>query len=288
MTAGSARSARSGGVAVGVDVGGTKTLVALVDVDTGEVLASSRAPTDAAAGGAAVLERCVAQARELCSSTGWPAVPIGIALCEMVDLDGRPTTAATVDWLGLDVDAAFAELGPVTIESDVRAAAIAESRFGAATSVGQFVYVTVGTGVAHALVLEGVPHRGARGNAILLGVPPVERVASGPAIAAGAGAASAEAAFADPAAAGVIAEAARHLGVAMAWLGNALDPELIVVGGGLGIRPDYLAAATDAMRAAAADAGGVAVEVRPARLGERSAAIGAAVVAADTARRAGT
>jgi glucokinase len=284
MTAGSRGSGR---LAVGIDVGGTKTLVALVDVDTGEVLATSRVPTDAPAGGAAVLDRCVALTRELCSSAGSPAASIGIALCEMVDLDGRPTTAATVDWLGLDVDAAFDDLGTVTIESDVRAAAIAESRFGAAASVGQFVYVTVGTGVAHTLVLDGVPHRGVRGNAILLGIPPVERVASGPAIAAGAGAASSEAAFADPAAAGVIAEAARHLGVALAWLGNALDPELIVVGGGLGIRPDFLAAAIDAMRAAAADAGGVAVEVRPARLGERSAAIGAAVVAVD-ARRRGT
>jgi glucokinase len=270
---------RSPELAIGIDVGGTKTLAELLDTSTGEVVASRRIPTGAADGGIAVLNRCIALARELCSGSGTSHPPIGIALCEMVDLDGTPTTAATVDWLGVDIDAAFAELGPVTIESDVRAAAIAESRFGSAKAVDQFVYVTVGTGIAFTLMLGGVPHRGARGNAILLGVPPVERVASGPAIAAQAAASSAEAAFGDPGAAGVINEAACQLGRAMAWLSNALDPELIVVGGGLGLRPDFLATAVHAMDAAVVDAGGSLVEVRPASLGERSAAIGAAIVA---------
>jgi glucokinase len=268
-------------LAIGIDVGGTKTLAELVDTSTGHVVASRRAPTGAAGGGMSVLHRCVALARELCSGSDTTNRPIGIALCEMVDRDGTPTTDATVDWLGVDIDAAFAELGPVTVESDVRAAAIAESRFGAANTVDQFVYVTVGTGIAFTLMLGGAPHRGARGNAILLGVPPVERVASGPAIAAQAGASSAEAAFEDPAAAGVITEAAGQLGIAMAWLSNALDPELIVVGGGLGIRPSFLASAVLAMNAGIVDAGGTLVEVRPASLGEHSAAIGAAILAAD-------
>jgi glucokinase len=273
----------NGALAIGIDVGGTKTLAELVDLSTGDVVASHRVPTGAADGGKAALDRCVALARQLCADarSGTARPPIGIALCEMVDGNGTPTSAATVDWLGLDVAAAFAALGPprVTVESDVRAAAIAESRFGAGSAVDQFVYVGVGTGIAFTLMLDGVPHRGAHGNAILLGIPPVERVASGPAIAARAGASTAEAAFDDPAAAGVIADAARQLGVAMAWLSNALDPQLLVVGGGLGLRPDFLDAAVRAMNDSILEAGGHAVEVRPASLGERSAAIGAAIVA---------
>jgi glucokinase len=203
---------------------------------------------------------------------------IGISLCELVDLTGRPTSAATVDWLELDIAAAFADVGPVMIESDVRAAAIAEARFGAGREVEQFAYVGVGTGIAFALMLGGVPHRGARGNAILLGIPPVERVSSGPAIAALAGHPTAESAFADVASADVIASAAEQFGHALAWLNNALDPELIVVGGGLGARQDYLTAAVAAMQSAVVDAGGTPVAVRPAALGERSAAIGAATL----------
>jgi len=78
--------------------------------------------------------------------------------------------AVTVDWIGLDVDAAFGSFGPVIVESDVRAASIAEARFGAGADVEQFVYLTVGTGIAYTLMLSGVPHRGRGGAAILLAV----------------------------------------------------------------------------------------------------------------------
>ena len=166
----------------------------------------------------------------------------------------------------------------------MRAAAIAEIRLGAASRCEQFVYVTVGTGIAFTLMVGRASPPGCSRNAILLGVPPVERVASGPAIAAQAGTATAEEAFGDPEAAGVITEAACQLGVALAWLNNALDP-----GADRGRRrprdtPDFLAAAVASMNAAVVDAGGHVVDVRPASLGERSAAIGAAIVAADLHR----
>ena len=120
-----------------------------------------------------------------------------------------------------------------------------------------------------------------RGTAILLGIPPVERVASGAAIAALARQPTAEAAFDDPCASGVVVEAARQLGQALAWLNNALDPELIVVGGGLGSAPGLpRESAVEAMNVAVLDAGGTPAPVRPAALGEHSAAIGAAIVAA--------
>jgi predicted NBD/HSP70 family sugar kinase len=268
---------------IGIDVGGTKLLAAVVDRANGEVVAWRRVATEAAEGGHAVLDRCVTLADELRRQCDLPAAPaIGIAICETVDVSGRPTSAATVDWLGLDVDAAFAAAGfagRVVVESDVRAAAIAESRFGAGADVEQFVYVGVGTGIAFTSIVGGVPHRGAHGNAILLGVPPVERVASGPAIARQAGTATAEAAFDDPAGVHVTLQAARQLGLALAWLNNAFDPELIVIGGGLGLRDDFRQAAVSAMQAAVVDAGGVVPDVRPAALGEYSAAIGAVALA---------
>ena len=158
------------GRAIGIDVGGTKTLAAVVETDTGRVVEVQRVDTAAAEGGAAVLERCVAMAWRLRNRPELANAPIGVALCEFVDPAGSPVSAATVDWIGLDVDAAFGSLGPVIVESDVRAASIAEARFGVGADVEQFVYLTVGTGIADTLMLSGVPHRGRGGAAILLAV----------------------------------------------------------------------------------------------------------------------
>lgn len=262
---------------IGVDVGGTKILGVVVDPATGRLVDQRRVPTEAARGGGHVLARAAALAGELRAEHGVTGGVVGVALCEVVDKAGVPTSAVTVDWLGLDVDGAFG--GPVVVESDVRAAAVAEARVGAGAGAHEVLYVTVGTGIAHTLVVGGVPYAGHGGAAILVGTPPVERVASGQAIATLAGTPTAEAAFDDPACAPVIAEAARQLGLALATLAAALDPALVVVGGGLGLRDGYREAASAVMQEALADAGGYAVEVRPAALGDASAAIGAALLA---------
>jgi glucokinase len=269
----------SGGAALGIDVGGTKTLGCVVDVSTGHLIDRIRVDTNARRGGPWVLAQAADVARELRDRHALGDAPVGVSLCEVVDAHGRPASAVTVDWLGLDVAAAFAGTSRVVVESDVRAAAIGEGEVGAGVGVAQFVYVTVGTGIAHTLVVDGVAHRGHRGAAVLLGAPPVERVASGPAIAARAGTVDAQAAFDDPAYGPVISEAAVVLGHALATLAAALDPEVVIVGGGLGMRDDYRTLAAGAMSAALADAGAAAIEVRPAALGEASAAVGAAIVA---------
>lgn len=266
------------GPAIGIDVGGTKTLGVVVDLERGRVVDRLRIDTEASLGGAHVLARAAALAIDLRDRhRAVRDAPIGVALCELVDPLGVPSSAVTVDWLGLDVAAAFGDR--VVVESDVRAAATAEARIGAGAGAHEVLYVTVGTGIAHTLVVGGEPYRGHRGAALLVGAPPVEREASGPAIAARAGLPDAESAFADPAAAAVIADAARRLGLALAALSAALDPQLIVIGGGLGLRDDYRDAAVAVMQEALADAGAHPVEVRPAALGDASAAIGAAVVA---------
>jgi glucokinase len=221
-------------LAVGIDVGGTKLAAAVVDVEAGTVLERRRLPTRAARGGAAVLADCAALAAEL----GGGRLPVGIALCELVDLDGRPASADTVDWRGLDV---AREVGAprVVLESDVRAAALAEARFGAGAGVSPFLHAIVGTGASACLVVDGRPYAGARGEALVLGAPPVERVAAGPALARAAGLERAEDVLRDPAHAALVDGAAASLGGALAALVNALDPALVVLGGGLGGAPAF-------------------------------------------------
>jgi glucokinase len=261
---------------LGIDVGGSKIAAAIVDVDAGEALRELRVPTPVGAGGAAILHQCVELARELAPDG---AAPVGIGLCEFVDLSGKPTSAYTVDWLRLDVERAFGEARRVRIESDVRAGALAEARFGAARHFASFIYVVVGSGVSHCLVLDGRPYRGARGNAIVTGAPPVEWSVGGLALARRAGMERAEQVLADPVHAPLVDAAANELGHALATLVNALDPEAVVIGGGLGLVEPYRERVVAAARAAIEHDKTRELPIIPATLGAQSGVIGAALVA---------
>lgn len=218
--------------ALGIDVGGTKIAAGVVDLVTGAVLERQRLPTRPERGGAAVLDDCAGLAAELAGGR----LPVGIGLCELVDLDGRPSSADTIDWRDVDLETAF-DAPFVVVESDVRAAALAEARFGAGAGVSPFLFAIVGTGASACLVVDGRPYAGGRGEALVLGAPPVELVASGPALARAAGLERGEDVLADPAHAPLVEAAAAALGGVLAVLANALDPSLIVLGGGLGTQP---------------------------------------------------
>jgi glucokinase len=204
---------------------------------------------------------------------------VGVGLPELVDPRGAVTSAASFDLRGIDVAGAFAHLAPATIEADVRAAAVAEARLGAGRPYRIVLYVSVGTGISHTLVLDGVPYAGARGNALVLGSPLVEEVAGGPAIARLAGRDSAEEALADPACAGVVERAAAALGGALAALVNATDPEAVVIGGGLGLDARYRASAERALRGGVFAVATSALPVLPASLGADAGIVGAALSA---------
>jgi glucokinase len=141
-----------------------------------------------------------------------------------------------------------------TIESDVRAMALAESR---ATDSKDFLFVTVSSGISHALVIGGKPWAGATGEAIGFGItqidktqesPILEQFSSGLGIArryqkvTGADVTSAEIVFAqyekDPIAKEIVYSAASVLGKSLAAMVDFLDPAKIVIGGGLWLGSD--------------------------------------------------
>jgi glucokinase len=145
----------------------------------------------------------------------------------------------------------FAELTGFAwvIESDVRAMALAEVK---ASGLKDFLFVTVSSGISHALVVNGKPWAGATGEAIGFGItqidnsqesPILEQFSSGLGIArryqkaTNADVASAEIAFAqyekDPIAKEIIDSASAVLGKSLAAMVDFLDPAKIVIGGGL-------------------------------------------------------
>jgi len=263
---------------VGVDVGGTKIAAGVVDLADGRVAGRRQVPTAPERGPEAVLRTLVELVEELAAATGDVAA-VGIGVCELVDPRGRVRSGQTIDWRGVDLPAAVRHVAPARVESDVRAAAHAEARFGAGRGAGDFLYVSVGTGISLCAVLSGRPYPGTRGNAIILGAPAVEDVASGSALAAAAGRARAQDVLADPGASALVARAAAALGTAIAGVVNALDPALVVIGGGLGLAEGYRAAVEDALRAGVWAEETAALPVVPAQLGADAGIVGAALAA---------
>jgi glucokinase len=265
--------------AVGIDVGGTKVAAGVVDTSSGDVLERRRIATHPERGGAAVLADCAALAAEL----GGGRLPVGIALCELVDLDGRPASGDTVDWRGLDIEAGVGAPS-VVLEADVRAAALAEARFGAGVGISSFVFVVIGTGASACLVLDGRPYAGAHGEALVLGAPPVELRASGPALARVAGLERAEDVLADPAHGATLDDATAALGSVLAVLANALDPVLVVVGGGLGTAPAFRERVERALQERVAYPREPPLPLVASSLGADGGVVGAALVAANVRR----
>ena len=248
--------------AIGLDVGGTKIAGGIVSPD-GNVLSKRVVPTLPQRGGEAVLSDALALAsslREEARATGRNPVAIGIGVAELVDLHCNVTSAQTIPWRGVPVRKRFADLAPTLVEADSRAAAFCEAKFGAGRNHRIFLYVTVGTGIGSSLVLEGVPYPGARGSSGTLASSPLttrctecgatlrpvlEQFASGPALVARynqlaktrvakAEEVLAAAAAGDSSAIRVIETASEALGATVGLMVNMLDPEAIVVGGGLG------------------------------------------------------
>ncbi len=146
-----------GGVALGIDVGGTAIKAAPVDLATGELCASRlTAPTPLPATPLAVAEAV----RDLrLQFVGFEEAAVGVTVPAVVRR-GIVRTAANIDesWIGTDGDALFADVlgAPVTLLNDADAAGLAEVARGAAQGVAGVVFVvTLGTGIGSALFVDG-------------------------------------------------------------------------------------------------------------------------------------
>ena len=288
---------------IGVDVGGTKVLGVVVD-DAGALVAEHRVPTPS--GGDAVIEAMVDVIAEL--RAGHDVRAVGAGVPGLVDRDGvlrfAPNLPGVVE---LPVGTRLRDaIGlPVQVDNDNTCALWCEHQHGAARGVDDAVLVGLGTGIGGGLLQGGELVRGAHGFAGEIGhmvvarggIPCVcgrngcwERYASGSALGrmareAGIGDRGEDVTTAamngDARALVVFDEFADWFAVGLANLVHVLDVSRCVIAGGLVEAGEVL---LDAVRRAFA-ARVVAPEHRPpveivgAQLGERAAAIGAALLA---------
>jgi glucokinase len=156
------------GLTVGVDIGGTKIAVGVVD-DGGTLVARARRETPATH--PELIEDQVAEAvAELRAEHDVDAV--GVAAAGFIDSSrGVVMFAPNLAWRDEPVkDELERRVGlPVRLENDANAATWGEFRFGAARDVDDVVLLTVGTGLGGGIVADGRLLRGARGIAGELG-----------------------------------------------------------------------------------------------------------------------
>jgi fructokinase len=101
-------------------------------------------------------------------SSGIPIVSIGVGSFGPLDLDttsssfGQITTTPKPGWTGADIPGALTEAlhVPVTLDTDVNAAALGEHRWGAGRDLSVVLYLTIGTGIGGGLVVHGRPVHG--------------------------------------------------------------------------------------------------------------------------------
>lgn len=294
---------------VGVDVGGTKVLAVRVSA-AGEIEATATRPMPGRTAAEGVLEDAVeAAARDVYGARS--PVALGVSAAGLVDAAGeRYLFGAHLPWRDAPVRERFrARTGlDVVLENDANCAAHAEVVLGSARDVDSMVMITIGTGIGGALVLGGRLFRGAHGLAGEFGhmqvVPDglacecglrgcweqycsgralerVTRVAlgrhlEGPEVAAMAFAGNDVARHA-------FASVGTWLGVGVAGLVSAFDPELVVVGGGVSAVGDLLLEpARAALHESLQGTDHRAVpRLLPALLGPESSAVGAALLARD-------
>ena len=260
------------GWVVGLDVGRDRVRAALADL-TGQIVARRDARAQASSA-RSLIAQIGDVAHGLAADAGilWRQVTVATVGSPGVLMPsrGRLTLAHNLPGWGQPglLEALQAELGTkLTFENDVNLATVGELASGLGKGVSNFVYLHIGTGVGMGLVLEGELFRGATGAAGEVGYIPLAAAdphdpatlrhgALESAIGA-AGVVSMARAFGmrpplnakrvfsaarkdDPAALKVVQAEAERIALAIAAVVPVVDPELVILGGGIGRNGDLL------------------------------------------------
>ncbi len=159
---------KGGAPVLGVDVGGTKVAVGLVDRD-GKILAQGRNPMVANGTAEAGLQAVAGAIDSLASTV--PAGIHSIGICAPGPLDPKTGVVLNPPNLPCWRDFPLAEKivsmyhVPVQVDNDANAAALAETRWGAARGYRYVFYATIGTGIGTGIVLDGRIYHGNTGSA---------------------------------------------------------------------------------------------------------------------------
>jgi len=310
---------------VGLDIGNTR-LTAGVALRDGALVHTEERPAPSDRGAVAATERLIemtAGACRIAGEHGLVVAGIGLGFGGPVDYRRQTTRQSfhSPGWDSLRLAEVFEDHFhiPSLLDNDANAAGLAEALYGAARGRPVSLYVNVGTGIGGAIIIGGEIHHGANGSAGEIGhtvVDPdgptcncgrrgcVEAIASGTAIARAAKRAGVPAPSAsrdlsgqdvveaarkgDRACAEIVADAAAGLGLAIANAVNVLDPDIVVLGGGLSAAGSvWLDPLRESFRLHAVSPPSQETCLVVAQLGYRAGVLGAAALGMKAAERCG-
>ncbi len=279
------------GYVAGIDLGGTKIYTAIASKG-GDIIAEVKTPTEASASKKRVFENVCRSIELACAQAGIAPsklAAIGIGVPGPIDYaTGTVRLCPNIpSWKKVPVRNLLQDrFGcPVTVENDARTAGLAEARFGAGKGVSHVFYTTVSTGIGGAIIIDGRIYHGASGVAGEIGQTRLpdgtvfEQAAAGPALKRLFGISPedipARLKAGDPSAQQALDHLTRLVGV---WLANSatlLNPEIIVIGGGMAnLGPCFFTPVKHYIKEYAFSES-AKVKVVKAKLGGRSGVIGA-------------
>ncbi|GGL86765.1 ROK family protein [Glutamicibacter protophormiae] len=299
---------RGAGAVIALDLGGTKIAGAVMDPQAG-ILASGELPTPATQGAEAVLDAMAKLVADLRSRAECGIDGLGLGAAGVID----PATARVLSatdtisgWAGTDLAGQmFQRTGLETrAVNDVHAHGLGEARFGAGLGAREVLLLAVGTGIGGSHLIDGQAHTGAHRVAGHMGhidsplaagiqcscgrTGHLEAIAAGPAIhrhylrlggnpeAVDTRAVAQLAESGDELAVTALRTGALAAGMAAGSLANILDPELVIISGGMAhageawwqwLREGYESSAIDSLQG---------TQLVPAQLGTTAAFYGAA------------
>lgn len=157
--------------AIGIDLGGTKVLVGLINKQTGEVLFSVKKKTKKDKGPQKIIEKIIESIHEILNENiveKTQIKSIGIGAAGQVDRkNGVLLSAPNLDCFNVEfkkiIEKEFSI--PVFVGNDVEIATLGEMKFGAGKGFKNLVCVFVGTGIGSGIVQNGELYTGATGTA---------------------------------------------------------------------------------------------------------------------------
>jgi len=282
---------------LGIDFGATKIAIAVAAED-GEIEVRDELPTLPDGGARQAVERTVERARELIGAGTVRA--IGAASMGITREDRVLLAPNVPGWSDLALPAilrdAFGPI-PIHIDNDVKAATLAELRWGRLAGIDTGVYLNLGSGIAAGLVVGGRMVRGAHDAAGEIGfnlrstdeprgatdgIAPLEEWVAGKALARRAAELGTTISelfdryTEDATARAIIDESLNEIAFHLANLAIALDPSRIVVGAGFLRAADIV---LPILRDRVARFAPFPIEVVPSRFGTDAALMGAIALA---------
>ena len=242
--------------AIGIDLGGTSVKYALID-NNGVFHFQGKLPSNADVSAEAVigqLIKAVNEVKNFAEAKGYTIAGIGIGTPGIVDCTNRIVLGGAENiqgWENLKLaDRMEKESGlPTQLGNDANLMGLGETMYGAGNGATHVIFLTVGTGIGGAIVIDGKLFNGYANRGTELGHVPL--IANG--------------------------EHCDFLGHGIAGFINIFSPQSVVIGGGLSEAGDFYIqkVSEKALRYAIPDCA-VNTEIMAASLGNKAGSIGAA------------